>query len=168
MIAAVVESGLRPATMVVTVQKELAERMAAAPRTKAYSSFSALCQACFAIEARGDLKPGSFFPVPEVVSTALRLAPLPGGPDRTTVVALSGLLRAAFASRRKTLRNNVLAPRAAAGADPQLLLSALEAEGIDAGARAEEVPPQAWVRVARRMVDARLPDGAGPTGPSSP
>jgi 16S rRNA (adenine1518-N6/adenine1519-N6)-dimethyltransferase len=174
MIAAVIEAGLRPAAMVVTVQKELAERMTAAPRTKAYSSFSALCQACFSIAARGDLKPGSFFPVPEVVSTALLMTPLPGGPDRAAVAVLSALLRTVFASRRKTLRNNILASRSPWGADPELLWPALEAEGIDAGARAEEVPPQTWVRVARRLAGEHPPalgpqnGGPGPTGLSSP
>ena len=166
MISAVMEAGLRPAAMVVTVQRELAERMTALPRTKSYSSFSALCQCCFSISARGDLKPGSFFPAPEVVSTAVVMKPLPDGPDPRTIRVLSGLLRALFAARRKTLRNNLLAARFADGTDPADVAAELDAEGISEGARAEEIPPDAFERIARRLSN-RLPP-VEPTGSSAP
>ena len=164
MIAALVEGGVRPDTMVFTVQRELAERMAADPRSKAYSSFSVLCQACFSVEARGDLKPGSFYPAPEVVSTIVEMRPRQDGLDPEAVAILSGLLRGLFTARRKTLRNNLLAGRFAAGVTAERVAEALEAEGIDPGARAEELPPETFVRLARRAI--REP--AGPTGPSSP
>ena len=165
MIAAVIEGGLRPSRLVFTVQRELAERIAASPRSKDYSSFSALCQACFSIADRGDLKPGSFYPAPEVVSTVIEMRPLADGPDAQTVRALSALLRGLFAARRKTIRNNVSAGAgrgaAAGGSSWEEIAAALQAEGIDLGMRAEEVPPAVFVRVARRM-------RAAPTGPSSP
>jgi 16S rRNA (adenine1518-N6/adenine1519-N6)-dimethyltransferase len=166
MIAAIVESGLRPAAIVFTVQRELAERMTAQPRTKSYSSFSALCQACFTITARGDLKPGSFFPSPEVVSTAIELRPRPGGPDTATVRFLSGLLRALFAARRKTLRNNLLAARLPDGTSAARVAAALEGEGISEGSRAEEIPPEVFVRLARQLSGET--SRGNPTGPSSP
>jgi 16S rRNA (adenine1518-N6/adenine1519-N6)-dimethyltransferase len=166
MIAAIVESGLRPAAMVFTVQRELAERMTAQPRTKSYSSFSALCQACFTITARGDLKPGSFFPSPEVVSTAIELRPRPGGPDTATMRFLSGLLRALFAARRKTLRNNLLAARLPDGTSAARVAAALEGEGISEGSRAEEIAPEVFVRLARQLSGET--SRGDPTGPSSP
>jgi 16S rRNA (adenine1518-N6/adenine1519-N6)-dimethyltransferase len=160
MIAALVEGGLRPSRQVFTVQRELADRMTAAPRSKDYSSFSALCQACFQIEDRGDLRPGSFYPAPEVLSSIVELRPLPGGPDACTVAEMSALLRGLFAARRKTLRNNVQAgwPADEKG---QAVADALASEGIDLSSRAEELAPETFVRVARRLA-------AGPTGSSAP
>ncbi|HTO21394.1 MAG TPA: 16S rRNA (adenine(1518)-N(6)/adenine(1519)-N(6))-dimethyltransferase RsmA [Spirochaetia bacterium] len=142
MIAALIEAGVRPARMVFTVQKELADRMASAPGRKSYSSFSVLCQACFRVWGRGDLQPGNFYPAPDVVSSVVEMSPLPGAPGGATLLELSRLTRELFASRRKTIRNNV---RDAAVA------MALEAEGIDLGERAEQVPPEAFVRLARRV-----------------
>jgi 16S rRNA (adenine1518-N6/adenine1519-N6)-dimethyltransferase len=155
MIVSIIEGGLRPSRLVFTVQRELADRMTASPRSKDYSSFSALCQACFAISGKGDLRPGSFYPAPGVVSSIVEMQPLPSGPDGRTVAALSGLLRGLFAARRKTLRNNVQSgwadgePRAAVAA-------ALEAEGIDLSSRAEEIPPAVFLRLARRLVDLSI------------
>jgi 16S rRNA (adenine1518-N6/adenine1519-N6)-dimethyltransferase len=155
MIAALVEGGVRPQEMIFTVQRELAERMSADPRSKAYSSFSVLCQACFSIEARGDLRPGSFYPAPEVVSSVVQMRPRPEGLDLRTVEVLSALLRGLFTARRKTIRNNMLAARFTAGIAVEAAAAALEAEGIDLGARAEEIPPETFVRLARRITDAR-------------
>ena len=155
MIAALVEGGVRPQEMIFTVQRELAERMSADPRSKAYSSFSVLCQACFCIEARGDLRPGSFYPAPEVVSSVVQMRPRPEGLDLRTVEVLSALLRGLFTARRKTIRNNMLAARFTAGITVEAAAAALEAEGIDLGARAEEIPPETFVRLARRITDAR-------------
>ncbi len=78
MIASMVEGELRPRSMVLTVQRELGDRMTARPGEKSYSSFTVLCQACHVVENRGDLKPGSFYPVPEVVSTIVELRPRAG------------------------------------------------------------------------------------------
>lgn len=142
MLAEIIEGGVRPERMVFTVQKELAERMASAPGRKSYSSFSVLCQACFAVTGRGDLQPGSFYPVPEVVSSVVEMTPLPGAPAGRALEDLSGLARTLFSSRRKTIRNNV---------DDPALLAALEQEGIDPGQRAEQVPPELFVRLARRL-----------------
>jgi 16S rRNA (adenine1518-N6/adenine1519-N6)-dimethyltransferase len=151
MIAALVEGGVRPDAMIFTVQRELAERMVADPRSKAYSSFSVLCQACFSIEARGDLKPGSFYPAPEVVSTIVEMRPRQDGLDAEAVVRLSAILRGLFTARRKTLRNNLIAGRFTEGVTGAKVAEALEAEGIDLGARAEELAPETFLRVARRI-----------------
>lgn len=74
MIADMIEGGLRPRTLVLTVQRELAQRMASLPGEKSYSSFSVLCQCCYTVKSRGDLKPGSFYPVPEVVSSVVEMS----------------------------------------------------------------------------------------------
>jgi 16S rRNA (adenine1518-N6/adenine1519-N6)-dimethyltransferase len=142
MLAELIEGGVRPQRMVFTVQKELGERMASLPGRKSYSSFSVLCQSCFTVTARGDLQPGNFYPAPEVVSSLVEMAPRAGAPDGRVLETLSLLARQLFSARRKTIRNNAKEPA---------LLAALEEEGIDLGQRAEQIPPEAFVRLARRV-----------------
>jgi 16S rRNA (adenine1518-N6/adenine1519-N6)-dimethyltransferase len=175
MIADLIEAGVRPPLMVFTVQRELADRMQSAPGAKSYSSFSVLCQSCFHVGGHGDLKPGSFYPVPEVVSSIVSMKPRADAPTGDELRLLSLLVRGLFSSRRKTLRNNlgsswlesVFGPGAGQEAGREAGLAALRREGIDPGARAEELPPAVFVRLARGLA-AALPGPVGPTGPSSP
>jgi 16S rRNA (adenine1518-N6/adenine1519-N6)-dimethyltransferase len=148
MIADIIEGGVRPTRMVFTVQRELADRMVSAPGVKSYSSFSVLCQSCFRVTGRGDLQPGSFYPVPDVVSSIVEMTPAPGAPEGKDLEALSTVARALFASRRKTVRNN---------AKDAAILEALTQEGIDLGLRAEQIAPELFVRLARRLTGASSP-----------
>jgi 16S rRNA (adenine1518-N6/adenine1519-N6)-dimethyltransferase len=134
--------------MVFTVQRELADRMVSSPREKSYSSFSVLCQSCFKVICRGNLQPGNFYPVPDVVSSIIEMTPSANGPTGKELAVLSTVVRALFSSRRKTIRNNM--------EDPSVR-DALAREGINTRLRAEEIPPELFVRLARRL-----------TGPSSP
>jgi 16S rRNA (adenine1518-N6/adenine1519-N6)-dimethyltransferase len=147
------EEGLAPSRMVFTVQRELAERMCAKPGAKIYSSFSLLCQQAYSIKARMELKPGSFYPAPEVVSTVVELAPRPESSPLSPAerVFFLHLARALFRSRRKTLWNNLLAWEEARPAPSAKLREALEAEGIDPGGRAEALSLEALERLARRL-----------------
>ena len=148
MIAEIVTGGLRPLRSIFTVQRELAERLTAVPRTKSYSSFSILCGSCFRILERGDLQPGSFWPAPEVVSSVIELRPLEGAPSGPELEMLSRVTRALFAARRKTIRNNTVA-----AFGPQVL-PVLERLGIDASGRAEELEPRSFVELARALTGA--------------
>jgi 16S rRNA (adenine1518-N6/adenine1519-N6)-dimethyltransferase len=148
MIADIIESGARPSRMVFTVQRELADRMASPPGQKSYSSFSVLCQSCFSVGDRGDLQPGSFYPVPDVVSSIVEMTPAPWAPDLEELQALSRLARMLFASRRKTIRNN---------AKDGAVQEALRHEGIDMGLRAEQIAPEVFLRLARRLTGASSP-----------
>jgi 16S rRNA (adenine1518-N6/adenine1519-N6)-dimethyltransferase len=147
MIADLAEGGVRPDRCVLTVQRELADRMTAPVGSSDYAAFSVLCRCCFAVADRGDLQPGSFWPVPEVVSTVVELRPRKDSLSGAELALLSSVTRTLFASRRKTVRNNV-------GAWPgggKRLLAALAAEGVDPGSRAEDLPPEAYVGVVRRL-----------------
>jgi 16S rRNA (adenine1518-N6/adenine1519-N6)-dimethyltransferase len=148
MIADIIESGVRPTRMVFTVQRELADRMASPPGRKSYSSFSVLCQTCFNVTGRGDLQPGSFYPVPDVVSSIVEMTPAPGAPEGEVLKVFSGLARVFFSSRRKTIRNNV---------KDGAVLGALAEEGIDLGLRAEQIAPEVFVRLARRLTGSSSP-----------
>ena len=143
MIGDLIESGLRPRRMVFTVQRELAERMSSPSGQKSYSSFSVLCQACFSVISRGDLQPGNFYPAPDVVSSIVEMTPKADGLAGEELAVLSALARGLFASRRKTIRNN---------AKDQVVRDALAGEGVDLSLRAEQVAPEVYVRVARRMM----------------
>jgi 16S rRNA (adenine1518-N6/adenine1519-N6)-dimethyltransferase len=154
MIADLVEGGLRPEVMVFTVQRELADRMCSQPGAKSYSSFSVLCQSCFQVSGRGDLKPGSFYPIPEVVSTIVEMRPRREAPKGRTLALLSELARGLFASRRKTIRNNISSQRIAAQASVEDMLAALQKVGVDPGRRAEELPPDVFVQLARDLASS--------------
>lgn len=145
-VADFLEGGFFPEILVVTVQLEMAERMTAKPGTKNYSSFSVLCQSVFGVEDVVTLRPGSFYPPPEVTSRVVRMRPHGRYPG-LDVTRFSMLARECFSSRRKTLRNNL--PRAAAAlrVSDAALTEAFSAAGIDLGLRAETLTVDQFVRV---------------------
>jgi 16S rRNA (adenine1518-N6/adenine1519-N6)-dimethyltransferase len=145
-VADFIEGGFFPAVFVVTVQLEMAQRMAAPVGNKNYSSFSVLCQSVFRVEDVVTLRPGSFYPAPEVTSRVVRLRPhgLYPALDRGR---FSSFVRECFSSRRKTLRNNL--PRAAAAlhVSDESLTAAFAKAGVDLGRRAETLPVAEFVAV---------------------
>lgn len=95
--------------IVATVQREVAERLRAAPGTKAYGPLSVLAAAHLsAVEVLAQLGPGSFLPPPTVSSTALLLSRRrERPPGLSSYVALDLAVRGAFSARRKTLENSL-------------------------------------------------------------
>lgn len=146
-------SAQRPEVAVVTVQREVAERLRAGAGTEAYGPLSVMVQARAAVELLRVLPPGCFWPRPNVDSASVRLRPMrfdPPAPD-----ALGLAVHAAFHARRKGIRKSLdLGLRteiADAGARARAIESALAAAGIDATARAESVDVAAHVRLARAL-----------------
>lgn len=149
-VAALVEHGPPAGRMVFTLQKEVVDRMRAAPGSREYSSFSAICQAFHTVAGHGDLQPGSFYPAPEVQSGVVTLdARADAGRVRDRDVFFT-LVRAAFSARRKTLRNNLLrsSPFPLAKRD---LLAAVQGMGIEAGVRAETLSADQLAAVSERI-----------------
>jgi len=95
-------------TLVLMVQKEVADRIAAAPGTKDYGTLSVWSQVHGRITAKVQVAPEAFYPKPKVRSTVLKIElfdeSLVADRDLTT---LRGLVRATFGQRRKTLSNNL-------------------------------------------------------------
>ena len=87
------------------VQAEVAARLAAEPRTKAYGRLSVLAQLHCRIDRLFDVPPGSFTPPPKVMSSFVRLTSAP--PVACDLDALAHVLRVCFAKRRKTLTHAV-------------------------------------------------------------
>ena len=92
-----------PVQLVLTFQREFAERVCAKPRTPDYSALSVLLQLQFEIENLGIVPPGAFYPVPDVDSQALRFRPK--GPP--VPAPLRALIKGAFQQRRKRLAGNL-------------------------------------------------------------
>ena len=132
-----------------TVQKEVADRFMASPRTKDYGPLSILFQALCDIRHLAAVPPSGFWPQPQVASTMLRIAPSArplyegGAPARFMERA-----RAGFASRRKTLRFNL---RKQLGPE---LTTELE-QHLDLDRRAEELSVAEWVSLDA-LVTVRL------------
>ena len=152
-IAALVQHDAIPVNCVFTVQRELAERLMAVPATRNYSSLSVLCQCISEISAHGELAPGTFYPVPEVTSAVIELRPGLENRRVSNRSVLFALIRAAFQTRRKTLRNNLLS-QGGFGLSKGDLLDAVEAAGVDAGCRAEELAPATVIRLANVLAAA--------------
>ena len=92
--------------MIITVQKEVALRMAAQPGSPHYSSISVLCASAYSMKIIMKLKGASFYPVPHVDSAAVRFDRLPGA--HLPPPLFYPLIRSLFSSRRKTIANNLL------------------------------------------------------------
>jgi len=103
-IHALVRRRVRDLTMM--VQREVARRLAAVPRTKAYGILSVFCQLFADVEVLFDVQPGSFHPRPDVTSSVVRLVMLdaPRYALRDEQF-FRGMVRSVFGKRRKTLRN---------------------------------------------------------------
>lgn len=87
-------------------QKEVAQRVASAPGSKAYGILSILVQAFYEVEYLFDVPPSSFQPPPEVMSGVIRLRRKDREPEWTSREDFTRLVKTAFNQRRKMLRNN--------------------------------------------------------------
>jgi 16S rRNA (adenine1518-N6/adenine1519-N6)-dimethyltransferase len=96
----------RFSSLVLMVQKEVAQRMGAAPGSKSYGTLSILCQLHGKIVGNLSVSPEAFFPKPKVQSTVVKIGlyPEPLVP-RETLPTVRALVRSAFGQRRKTLCN---------------------------------------------------------------
>jgi len=125
----------------VMVQREVADRFFAAPRTKAYGSVSVLVQLTARRTGFHPVSREVFRPRPNVDSALVAFERTGPGPPP----AVRRVVEAAFAHRRKTLANSV----ALAGLTSRdRATAALAAAGLDPGTRAEALPPQAFVQLA--------------------
>lgn len=127
----------RPPLMVFTVQKEAAQRMAAKPGTKSYAAFTVLCQSAYQVKLAFDLPPGVFWPQPRVTSSVVVMRASPEPLACAGSLDFTRFTRAAFSSRRKTLRNNLKA----AGWGDEALAAAAERSGLGMELRAEALSP---------------------------
>jgi 16S rRNA (adenine1518-N6/adenine1519-N6)-dimethyltransferase len=132
-------------TIVLLVQREVADRMAARPGSRDYGLLSAVTQLHARVEKLFTLPPGAFSPPPKVHSTAVRLTPtfqVPGVPAEGFVE----FLKLSFAQKRKTLANNLKSRYSEA-----VVRAALKAAGLRADVRAEAVELEDAAEVFRNL-----------------
>jgi len=154
-LASLFAGGLPWSTAVLLVQAEAAARMAAAPGTKAYGAFTCLVGYHATVERVLAVPRRAFLPPPAVDSTVVRLRRRLSPPTSAPRGALLRVVRAAFAQRRKTLRN---ALAAALPAERAALAGALAAAGIAGERRGETLDLEEFGRLTEAAVEWGLVD----------
>lgn len=131
-------------TVLVMVQKEVADRLAAAPGSRVYGVPSVKARWYADVEPAGNIGTSVFWPVPHVDSGLVRMTrhePVPSTAGREATFAV---IDAAFAQRRKTLRSAL----AGLAGSPAAAEEALRAAGVDPGLRGEQLGIGDFVGVA--------------------
>jgi 16S rRNA (adenine1518-N6/adenine1519-N6)-dimethyltransferase len=142
--------------LVLMFQKEVARRLVAGPGDPAYGSLSLATQYRAQAELLFTVPRGAFAPPPKVESAVVRLVPraeplLPPAAERV----FETLLRAGFTQRRKTFLNS--AAGSGRAVPREALARGLEALGLTERARAEEIPLEGFLRLARELADSTRP-----------
>ncbi len=139
-IARLIERVYLPPVMVFTLQKEVADRMAATPGSPDYSSFSVLTQLDYINTRAFIIKAGAFYPAPNVDSAVVvmkrrneSLVP----PDERTLFL--SMVRALFSQRRKTIRNNLLSSKAYSSRGKEFIEKAFASASLSGNERAEKL-----------------------------
>lgn len=138
---------------VVMVQAEVADRICANPGSKSYGAYTAKLALYGEVTGRFEVPPTCFMPAPHVNSAVVRIerrqatdeAGWPLSTDERDATA--HVIEAAFAQRRKTIRNSM----GASGFDKVALDEAFAATGIVPTARAEALAPSAFIRLAAAL-----------------
>ena len=139
------------------LQKEVVERMVAAPSTSQYGRLSVMLQYRFEMEQVLAVPAGAFRPVPRVESSVVRMVPFARLPHPAAdEAALGKIVAAAFAQRRKTLRNAL---------QGHFRPADFERLGVNAGLRAQDLRVEDFVRLADEILKQ---ERSGTTAGKSP
>ena len=125
------------------LQLEVVQRLAASPGNKNWGRLGIMAQYHCKVEHLFDVPPHAFKPPPKVQSAIVRLTPWPESPwSPCSEPQLRALVKAAFAQRRKTLRNNLKGI---------IDSTRLEAIGVDPGARAETLELKQFIEITNAI-----------------
>ena len=128
------------------LQKEVVDRMAAAPGSKAYGRLGIMLGCHLNIESLFDVDRSAFDPPPEVTSSVVRLDPLPPGIFRIDDEALlARIVTSAFMKRRKTIRNAL---------KDVVAIHDLEIVGIDPGLRPEQISIPKYIELSNHVASS--------------
>ena len=138
-------------TIVIMVQREVADRLAAPPGSSEYGLLSATTQLYAQVETLFTLPPAAFSPPPKVQSTVVRLTMAPRVESlRVAEEDFVSFLKLSFGQKRKTLWNNLKLQY-----QPEALRAALEKSGVKADLRAEALSLEKSAALFRALTDAR-------------
>ena len=121
--------------------------MSATPGSKDYGRLTVMLGCQLEVVPLFDVSPDAFTPAPKVISSVVRMRPLPH--DRYDIQdarKLEEIVKQAFSRRRKTLRN------ALKGVASE---SEIEAAGLAIGERPEQIPVDGWIRLANLLASGK-------------
>lgn len=136
---------------VVMVQKEVADRIAAVPGNRTYGGYTAKLGLYAEVTGRFEVPPRCFMPAPHVDSAVVRIDRVAGPSANVDNAEVARVIDAAFAQRRKTIRNSM----GANGFDKAALDAAFAAAGIAPTARAETLACADFVRLTEELARVR-------------
>jgi 16S rRNA (adenine1518-N6/adenine1519-N6)-dimethyltransferase len=144
LIVKALESG-RFKRLVFLVQREVAQRLSARPGEEAFGALSLIIAYFGRAHSLKEVRPGSFYPPPDVTSSVVRIEVKPGvTPDPQ----LTGLIHTSFRHRRKTLKKNLLM----AGLSADRVEQALGALGVDPRIRAEALDLEQFRQLSQALM----------------
>lgn len=123
--------------MTLMFQREVADRITALPKTKAYGRLSVMTQWLCAVKRVFDIPGSAFVPPPKVTSSVVTFRPRPLPPDSPSFDVMESIVGAAFGQRRKMLRSSL--------GD---YAEAMKKAGIDESLRAEQLSAGQFIRIA--------------------
>ena len=139
-IARFLEAQCHPRTMVFTLQREVGERLAAKPNSKLWSTLSILAQIDYEVDIVFTIRPGSFYPPPNVDSVVVRMERRSASLIEPSLRELFlVIMRDLFTQRRKTVRNNLLHGKLGGRLEKGFLLESLAKANIAENERAERL-----------------------------
>lgn len=149
LVITVLENAPQITSLTVMTQREVGERLAATPGTKSYGQVSVLASYWARATVAARISRNAFFPVPTVDSVLVRIDRRE--PPEVSYARLNEIVKAAFAQRRKTLRNT-LGPL---GNSVSEVERSIHDAGIDPAARPETVSLDGWVAITRQLVSPK-------------
>ena len=159
LLLSLLEMPCRPERMVLTVQKEFADRLLARPGSRAYGPLTVLLRAQGRVERLRDLAPSIFWPVPKVASSVVQIAPGERF-DPGELRMLKSVVSVLFNQRRKTAAaalRSMTRPKLTRPAVDEVL----RGSGVPDGARAEALSVAQLLALSRSV--ARVAGAAGPS-----
>jgi 16S rRNA (adenine1518-N6/adenine1519-N6)-dimethyltransferase len=143
------DAGVPLADATLMLQREVADRLTAAPGSKDYGVLAVLIGHHASVERILALPPGAFRPAPRVRSALVRLRFRPADPPAKSESSFAAMVQAVFTRRRKTMANALLAFEGSARIPPA---NALAAAGLDGGRRPETFTIAELVRLSDAFV----------------
>lgn len=136
-------ANINPQGLVLMVQKEVADRLSAKPKTKDYGYITVLLNYFYDIKKLFNVSKNCFYPRPNVDSAIIKLTP--NNKEKTDFNIFNNLIESAFQFKRKNLRNNLKT------FNLDIIASVLEANDYSLNNRAEEIPIEVYIEISNKL-----------------
>lgn len=162
LVAKILESSYRPPVMLYTLQREVAERLAAEEQSSQWASLSLLAQMDYEVSIPLTISSGHFYPPPKVESSVVRfvLRKESRVPEALKTSFLL-LVRETFGQRRKTIYNNIRRGKIGGMLPPEAIEQLFSTSGVDRQKRAEALSWEEFLALSSALDMLRASDTAG-------